>query len=359
MKEFKELIKSTAIELSLNQYNLLTVVRDENGNEVVAIFYKAESPIIYFVAITNFDMILPDKYKSSINETIDNMLEHNESMFINAICVNFISGKDTKILRDFIDSQDLIYDGYIHNVWWYVDCKVNKVCTGDNQPSKVNGIEKILNIAFKNKKIDERMTVEELSEAGASKSQLVQVVKFPLLVFVLITLNLVLFGFEIYSGDISSYIYSFGLNKELVFSDRQLYRLLTYMFMHGDVGHVFLNCMSLYIYGSKVEKYYGRFRAFGIYFVSGILGGLFSALFNTGFSVGASGAVFGMIGALLYICKKTGKQIDGLDYMTMAILAVMSIGMGFFKPQVDNLGHIGGLIGGFIIGMILYKDKEE
>lgn len=359
MTEFEKLVKKTAMELSSNQYHLLTVVRDEHDSEIAAIFYKNDSPIIYFVSVVDFDRILPDKYKKSIDETIHDMLKLNEGGFINAICIHFISGKDTDELRNFVNSQDVIYDGNIHNVWWYADFRIKKVCTGDRQPSKVNDIGKILNRALEDEKTDIRMSVEKLSEAGANKSQLIQVAKFPLLVFILIVLNLILFGLEVYSGDIQRYIYNFGVNKVLIFLDGQLYRLFTHIFMHGSVEHVFLNCMSLYIYGSKVEKYYGRFRTFAIYCVSGILGGLVSALFNTGFSVGASGAIFGMIGALLSICKKTGKQIDGLGYMTMAVLAVISIGMGFLNPQVDNFGHIGGLIGGFIMGMMLYRDKEE
>lgn len=356
---FDGLIKKVALDLTSKQFKLLSAVRDESGSEVAAVFYKAESPVIYFVSVVDFDIILSKEYKKSINDTMCKMLSGNKGMFNDAVCVHLLTGQDSCELKKFVDEQDSIYDGNVHNIWWYTDSESKTIHQGIGQPDKIYGIEKILYSALINEEHGINKPIEKINEEGIKNSQLIQVTKLPLLVVFLVVINLILFGFEIYGGNISFYIREFGINNSLVFGEGQYYRLFTYMFMHGSIEHVLMNCLALYIYGSKVEKYCGKLITIIIYFVSGAAGGLLSACFNTGFAVGASGAIFGMMGALLAICKKTGKRIDGLSYMTMAVLAVVSIGMGFLEPQIDNLGHIGGLIGGFIIGIFLYKDKME
>ena len=93
--------------------------------------------------------------------------------------------------------------------------------------------------------------------------------------------------------------------------------------------------------------------------MSGILGGILSAALNGGYAVGASGAIFGLIGAVLILSKMKRRNIDGLGYMTMLIIAVSSIGMGMMTANVDNFGHIGGFIGGIIIGYAACRLKKE
>ena len=131
------------------------------------------------------------------------------------------------------------------------------------------------------------------------------------------------------------------------------------MFLHGGIEHIAMNSLSLYIYGTRTEKYSGTAKFIFVYIISGIAGGLLSALFNYSFAVGASGAIFGIIGFMLALCRKTGKQIDGLGYMTMLLIAIVSIGFGFADPQIDNFGHIGGFIAGFIVGNIMYRKNKE
>lgn len=356
---FEDFIKKVTTELSLKQFKLLSAIRDRSGNEKAAVFFKAESPVIYFVSIVDFDIILSNEYKNNITEIMKRMLYDNREIFNAAVCVHLMYGKEADALKTFADAQESVYDGNVHNVWWYTVDKTNKIYAGKGQPDKIHGIEKILNSALRNDETYNLMSIEKINEDGLKKSQLMQVAKIPLLVVFLVIINLILFIFETHSGDKSLYIYKFGVNNSLVFSDGQLYRLFTYMFLHGSIEHVLVNCLSLYIFGSKIEKYCGRVKTLTIYLVSGIAGGLLSAYFNTGFSVGASGAIFGLLGALFAISKKTGKQIDGLSYMAIAVLVVVSIGMGLLEPQIDNFGHIGGLIGGFIMGILLYKDKKE
>ena len=151
----------------------------------------------------------------------------------------------------------------------------------------------------------------------------------------------------------NEFISRFGVNAELIFSRGQYYRLFTYMFIHSGWEHILANMFFLFIYGSRFEKYFGKYFL-PVYFVSGFCGGLMSAALNGGsFGVGASAAIFGVLGALLVILKKSGQRLGGVDYMTMLVIVVFEIGMGVLTPGVDNFGHAGGLLAGLVCGFIV------
>lgn len=132
------------------------------------------------------------------------------------------------------------------------------------------------------------------------------------------------------------------------------YRLISSMFLHLDIEHLLLNMMSLYIFGKLVEAYTSSLKMLGIYFVSGILGNLLTLAFNTNsLSVGASGAIFGLLGALvalLTISKQYSQKTIFQLLIAVVIMAVISI----FMRNVNIIAHLGGLIGGILIVYLGY-----
>ena len=283
----------------------------------------------------------------------------NKSFINNVICVNILADTDISEIKKFSDERELETDGNTHCVWWYTDGE--KLYFGKNQPSKVFGIEKAINKALtygKEQKNDENMSLEGIHKAAVEKSKLKEVTKIPFATYILLAVNILIFICEFILGE-ESIVNKFAVNGAYVFEYHQWYRIFTYMFLHGGIEHIAMNSLSLYIYGTRTEKYSGTAKFIFVYIVSGIAGGLLSALFNDGFAVGASGAIFGIIGFMLALCRKTGKQIDGLGYMTMLLIAIVSIGFGFADLQIDNFGHIGGFIAGFIVGNIMYRKNKE
>ncbi len=139
----------------------------------------------------------------------------------------------------------------------------------------------------------------------------------------------------------------FGAKVNSLIGAGQYWRLLTSVFLHFGFLHLAFNMLFLYNLGPGMEALYGHRRYLAIYLAAGILGSISSYAFTPGMSVGASGALFGLIGAYLYFWlrrPRAGRRL-GRD---MLILLVFNVVFGLINPSVDNWAHFGGLIGGFL-----------
>lgn len=140
------------------------------------------------------------------------------------------------------------------------------------------------------------------------------------------------------------------------------YRLLTHLFLHGDIWHLGNNMLILFCLGNALEHYVGKYSYAAIYFFSGILAGLGSVVYNTDstVSIGASGAVFGVVGAMAWLVLRNRGRLEGFTGLRMVLFVLMSIYAGFVDQGVDNAAHIAGLIAGFILAVLIYrKPKTE
>ncbi len=150
-----------------------------------------------------------------------------------------------------------------------------------------------------------------------------------------------------------------AVNGSLVRSG-QVYRLVTGMFMHGSIWHLLCNMYSLYVIGCATENYFGKKKFLLIYFVSGIIGSMFSCIFNTGWSLGASGAIFGLMGALCYFGYYYRLYMGKALYSEIIPVIVLNLALSLVVSNIDFYAHIGGLIGGVFITMGLgIKNKTD
>lgn len=142
--------------------------------------------------------------------------------------------------------------------------------------------------------------------------------------------------------------------------DGEWYRLVTHLFLHGDIMHLGNNMLILFCLGNALEHYLGKFSYAGIYFFSGILAGLGSVVYNTDntVSVGASGAVFGVVGAMAWLVIRNKGRLPGFTGPRMLIFVLMSVYAGFADQGVDNAAHIAGLIAGFLLAILIYRKPE-
>ena len=150
-----------------------------------------------------------------------------------------------------------------------------------------------------------------------------------------------------------------AVNGSLVRSG-QVYRLVTGMFMHGSIWHLLCNMYSLYVIGCATENYFGKKKFLLIYFVSGIIGSMFSCIFNTSWSLGASGAIFGLMGALCYFGYYYRLYMGKALYSEIIPVIVLNLAISLVLSNIDFYAHIGGLIGGVFITMGLgIKNKTD
>lgn len=139
----------------------------------------------------------------------------------------------------------------------------------------------------------------------------------------------------------------------------EYWRLVTPIFLHGGIAHLLLNCFSLYAFGRMAETIFGWKRFLVIYFTAGVLGSLGSLCFSAYPAVGASGAIFGLLGAMLTLGVKDPELMQTSFGKDILGLAVLNLAYGFTASGIDNFGHLGGLVGGFLVTAILIPKMDR
>ena len=177
--------------------------------------------------------------------------------------------------------------------------------------------------------------------------------KKPIITYILIGLCLLMFVISGF-GMSATNLVKFGANIGFLVKSGEVYRLITYMFLHAGVIHIFFNMYSLYVIGPRVEDFFGKWKFLLIYILSGISGGLLSIAMNGDvLSVGASGAIFGLFGSLLYFGYNYRGYIGAMIKSQILPIVIYNLFIGFFISGIDMWGHIGGLIGGFLSSYML------
>lgn len=144
----------------------------------------------------------------------------------------------------------------------------------------------------------------------------------------------------------------------------ELYRVVTSVFLHAGLLHFMLNMYSLYVIGPQLESFFGKIKYTIIFILSGVIGNLFSMLFlqDRFVSVGASGAIFGLLGALLYFGYHYRVYLSGVIKSQIIPLIVINLIIGFMVSNINNLAHLGGLIGGIFVAKsvgVKYKSLKS
>lgn len=167
--------------------------------------------------------------------------------------------------------------------------------------------------------------------------------------YVLIAVNILVYLLQM-AGIVE--IYQFSTSGADIRA-RRIFVLITYAFLHGGLMHLLCNMYSLYIVGTQVETVLGKSKLLIIYFISAITAALLSAVLTPGASIGASGAIFGLLGALLYFGYHYRLYLGNIITGQILPVIIINLFIGFMLPGIDNFGHIGGLIGGILSAMIV------
>ena len=129
------------------------------------------------------------------------------------------------------------------------------------------------------------------------------------------------------------------------------FRIVTTAFLHIGVIHLLVNNYSLYVLGSQMESFLGKFKFLFVYLVSAISGSLMSLIFTDALSAGASGAIFGLLGSMLYFGYNYRVFLGNVLKSQIIPLIILNLFIGFVLPGIDNAAHIGGLVGGVFATM--------
>ena len=149
-----------------------------------------------------------------------------------------------------------------------------------------------------------------------------------------------------------------------VIQDGEYYRFFTSLFLHFGFEHLMNNMVTLVLIGWNLESEIGKVKFLLIYILSGLGGNFLSAWYEVlkddySISAGASGAIFGVLGALLYVTMRNRGRIGEVSGRRLAFMIIISLYYGFTSSGVDNLAHIGGLVTGFAAGVLLYRKRNS
>lgn len=150
---------------------------------------------------------------------------------------------------------------------------------------------------------------------------------------------------------------AFGAKENSLIADGEWWRLLTPIVLHIGIVHLAFNTLALWSVGTAVERMYGSVRFLLIYLAAGITGSIASFVFSPYPSAGASGAIFGCLGALLYVALSNRKMFLRTIGTNIIVVIMINLVFGFAVSNIDNFGHIGGLIGGFFAAAALGLPK--
>ncbi len=239
-----------------------------------------------------------------------------------------------------------------------VDLATREISRHTNAGLPVDGLDKLLKRLLSTSN-DEYTTLPNLGQILAQKAAEYTIdfqAAKPTVTYFLIGINiavlLLLYAGSFYFRVPYEGLLTIGSKISEYIVNGQNWRLFTPIFLHAGFLHLLVNCYSLYILGQNVERIFGHAKFLTIYLIAGILGNIasFSMFHSPGVQgVGASGAIFGLLGAVLYYGlenPKIFKKYFGYDVIATIILNVL---IGFsLAGIIDNFAHLGGLAGGFL-----------
>lgn len=180
--------------------------------------------------------------------------------------------------------------------------------------------------------------------------------KKPFFTYVFLSLQIVMFILleSVVGNSNTSNLINFGAKFNPLILEGEWWRFFTPIFLHIGFFHLATNTIVLFFIGTIVERIFGKGRFLFIYLFAGFGGTLASFVFSPNIAAGASGAIFGCFGALLYFGMIYPKLFLRTVGLNVFVVVIINLAFGFTVPGIDNAGHIGGLIGGFFAAGIVH-----
>lgn len=155
-------------------------------------------------------------------------------------------------------------------------------------------------------------------------------------------------------------LWLFGMTGARAIAYQHWWTLITAIYLHGGLLHIFFNLLWLRQVGAMVEELFGTARLILIFTFSGVFGFIISNSLLGSPTIGASGSIFGLFGALIFYGQSRGGRFGASIYRQILGWAIVLFLFGFFFPGINNLAHLGGFIGGFLSGYFLgYQERKH
>lgn len=197
--------------------------------------------------------------------------------------------------------------------------------------------------------------INEKSEADNKEYERIFKPKRIVITNILVVLNIIMFALTMTVPKLAN---MFILDPVAV-RNGEVYRLLTSTFMHASILHLVFNMYALSIIGKQIETFLGKSKFLLVYIFSGLTGSLLSCAVTNSYSLGASGAIFGLMGSLLYFGYHYRLYLGSVLLGQIVPVIIINLVIGYLTPSIDNAAHIGGLVGGLFLSMALGVNKDD
>lgn len=267
---------------------------------------------------------------------------------------------------------------------WVVDMDRNRLMIYETQAGDFSGLSRTLEQLLDEEQQEKEQNFANWQQQGDQQSsyyepssyevQRPRTVQFTMMNTIIIVINLLAYVITHFTnafGTPSEMFYKGALSWYCVVKGSEYYRFITAMFMHANLSHIFGNMLVLFFLGINLERALGKWKYLIIYFGSGILAGIASISYNmwkehavisiadTTFGIGASGAIFGVVGALLFIILMNRGRHDGISAGQVLIFTGLNVYNGIIDKQIDQAAHVGGFIAGFLLAFVQYHIQRN
>lgn len=308
-----------------------------------------EAYIITVLDCTHFKDLTLENYESILRGIRSSIYQYN---FENVKFLNVLCTEEPDTVKELIA-------GFGEH--WVADLKEHKLLIYEDQ---------ILKFANAKEVIEEALLYQDMAGAVRQEKEKRRFFRESICNWFIIAVNIIVFLFVELSGsseDVGHMISCGAMLPSEVGHGFWQYRLFTSMFLHFGIDHLLNNMLVLAVMGRYLERHVGKGKYLFIYLGAGLIGNIVSLYLNiyghtlNVVSAGASGAIFGVVGAVLCVVIKNYGRIEDLSLSQVLFMIILSIYTGVTSQGVDNGAHIGGLIAGFMLAAVLYRrtDKEE
>ena len=349
------------------------------------VIFKSDDLVImslinYFITEKNYNPMIIHGVRDEI--WLENLTEEYKIVRIvshhihNKEQLDFDKFKLNRIVKQ-VKKKTLSFKVKVLNI--YTDIEDEKILSNDdvliNKEEDINSpklIDAFPNIVEKTKRDENGLeyfikvtdNINKRNEAKSKEAEKIFKHKKPTvtcgIIFICILMFILMYIFG--NGSEDNYtLLLFGANLDVLTKGGDYYRLVTSMFLHIGIWHLFVNMYSLYVLGKEVENTLGRRKYLIIYLLSGIAGSILSLAFNHNIiCAGASGAIFGIMGAILYFGYYYRAYLGSTIINSILPVIILNLIIGFLDTGIDNAAHIGGLVGGILLTMTLgIPDKSN
>ena len=342
--------------------------------------------LYYFIKIKNYNPVIVQGAKNEIwlenlsedikiVRIVNNYIHNNEQMEFDKFKTKRLVSKIKKktfsfkmkvlnIFTDLGENVDFKKTNQDDKTYKYINIKETDDLL-NNQVIQTNFSDLKNNLEFKEEGFSLFLKItNEINEKNreeAIKNDDIFAPKKIIVTYVILGLLVLIYLIGLFTNNQDNFVNMFAVYGPFIRKYHEYYRLLTGTLLHGGLFHLLSNCYALYIIGSQIESFYGKSKYLIIYLFSAITGSLLSITLANNASIGASGAIFGLMGALLYFGYYYRVYIGSTWKQRILPVILLNLVIGFVIPGIDYFAHIGGLIGGVLISMAVglkYKHKK-